>query len=71
MPSLMLIFAAVFSPIAGLMAVLITYEEYSHHYPDRARPLRLALEAGFATVVALFVLSMVASYFLQGIVAVR
>ncbi|MCL4393220.1 MAG: hypothetical protein M1482_00080 [Chloroflexi bacterium] len=71
MPFPMLVFAAIFSPIAGLIAVLITYEEFSHHYPDWKRPLRLALQAGFATVVVFFVMSMIASYFLDGIVAVR
>jgi hypothetical protein len=29
----------------GLLAFVITYDEYSRHYTDRRRPLRLALEA--------------------------
>jgi hypothetical protein len=41
-----------FSPLAGLMAFLITYQEYSHHFPDRGAALRRALEAGI--VAALF-----------------
>jgi hypothetical protein len=38
--------------LAGLMAFIVTYDEYSRHYRDRRRPLKLALEAA---VFAFFV----------------
>jgi len=41
-----------FSPLAGLIAFLITYQEYSHHFPDRGAAIRQALEVGI--VAALF-----------------
>ncbi len=31
---------------AGAMAYLISYEEYSHHFPDKKKPRQLALQTG-------------------------
>ncbi len=69
MEELTLAVAVVLSPIAGLMAAAITYEEYSHHYPDHRRPLKLAVQAGLAAFVAFMVLAFVAGFFLNAIVS--
>lgn len=34
---------AVFAPLAALAAFAIMYEQYSHHFAERKRALRLAL----------------------------
>jgi acyl-CoA reductase-like NAD-dependent aldehyde dehydrogenase len=56
-----------FTPLAAGMAFLITYAEYTHHYPDKRRVVRLAAEAAVATFVFFAVLSFVAGYFIQDI----
>ena len=46
------------APLAGLMAFLITYEEYRHHYPGDRRPaLRAGLQAGGVTFLVFFLIS--------------
>ena len=47
-----LLIGSVVGLFAGLMAFLITYEEYARHSTSRSMPLRFALEAaGFAFFV--------------------
>ena len=46
------------SPIAAAMAFLITYEEYSHHYADKKRPLQFAFEAAVYTFIIFGILSL-------------
>jgi hypothetical protein len=53
------------SPLAAAMAFLITYEEYSHHYADKKKPLRFALEAAGYTFVVFGILSFVVSLLLH------
>ncbi|MBX6771360.1 MAG: hypothetical protein IRY83_06520 [Chloroflexi bacterium] len=47
-----------FSPLAGLMAFLITYQEYSRHFPDRSVAIRRALEAGIVAAIFFGALSL-------------
>ena len=42
---------AIFSFLATLMAFMITYEEYTHHYTDKRKILKAALEVAFFTLV--------------------
>ena len=57
---LVLLIGLVFSPIAGVMAFLITYKEYEHHYPSKKEPLRLALEAGIVTFALFMIIAILA-----------
>jgi hypothetical protein len=50
----------ILSPLAGLMAFLITYEEYRRHFPDRRRAIRASLEVGVTTFLMFLVLSVIA-----------
>lgn len=50
--------------VAGLMAFLITYEEYVRHYPEKHTPLRLALEAAVFTFFVFLALSIVTGFVL-------
>jgi hypothetical protein len=54
----------VLSPVAAAMAFLIIYEEYSHHYPDKKKPLKFAFEAGIITLIIFGMLSLLASLFI-------
>jgi len=42
---------AVFSPLAALMAFLIFYDEYEHHYADKRKASKAAFEAAIFTLV--------------------
>jgi purine-cytosine permease-like protein len=42
--------AAVLSPLAAVAAFLITYREYAHHYTDKRKALKTAIEAGLFTL---------------------
>ena len=52
-----LIFGLVFSPLAALMAWLITYGEYRHHYPDRGPAIREATKVALFTLVVFLLIS--------------
>ena len=55
---------AVFSPIAALMAGLITYIEYSDHYTERGPAIREALRSGVFTLTLFLVLGLITSFIL-------
>jgi len=55
----------IFSSIAALMAFLITYGEYIHHYATKKEPLKLAFEAASFTFVVFFVLSILVAIMLN------
>jgi uncharacterized BrkB/YihY/UPF0761 family membrane protein len=50
--------AAIFSLLAAITAFLITYEEYVHHYPDKRKVLKTALEAAVFTLLFFLVLGL-------------
>ena len=59
-----LLIGMVIGLFAGLMAFLITYEEYSRHYLQRKKTLRLALEAAAFAFFVFLVLSVIAGFVL-------
>jgi hypothetical protein len=52
------------SPIAAVIAFLIIYEEYLHHYPDKKKSLKIALEAAIFTLIIFVTLSLLLSLFI-------
>ena len=56
-----------FSPIAGFMAYLITYEEYRRHFPDRGRAVRESLRTGIATFLIFVALGLIVTALLPWI----
>jgi len=60
-PKLLLIGAG-WASVGGAMTFLIMYREYIHHFPDRAQPLRISLQAAFAAFVFMFVMALLAGY---------
>ncbi|MGB7582545.1 MAG: hypothetical protein WBL85_08880 [Sedimentisphaerales bacterium] len=56
--------AAILSALAAIMAFLIIYGEYAHHYPDKRKVLKTALEAGIFTLLFFFALGLLLAIFL-------
>lgn len=54
---LSLLIGLFFAPLAGIIAFLITYEEYSHHFSDKKKPKKLAFEAGMTAFIFFLLLS--------------
>jgi hypothetical protein len=53
------------SPLAALMAFLIMFDEYSHHYTSKAEPLKLALQDAIVTLIFFIVISLLVSFVLS------
>lgn len=62
---LYLVISLVFSPFASIMAYLITYNEYIHHYPDKRKPVKLAIQAALATFAFFIMLALVTGFFIE------
>jgi len=62
--SLFLSIGIIFGFFASLMAYLIIYGEWSHHYPTKKEPRKIALEAAILTFIFFFLLSLISGYFL-------
>jgi hypothetical protein len=56
-----------FGITAGLMAFLITYNEYIKNYAFKKYPRKNAIQAGLTTFIFFLVLSILAGIFLPGI----
>jgi hypothetical protein len=54
----------VFGFIAGLMAYLITYNEYMHHYQTKKEPRMMAFEAALVAFTFFFLMSLISGYIL-------
>ncbi|MGZ5425559.1 MAG: hypothetical protein ACXW2O_11355 [Candidatus Aminicenantales bacterium] len=48
--------ALIFAPLAGVMAYIITYSEYSKHLVDKRRVRKRAMEAGLVTFLFFLVI---------------
>ena len=62
---LFLVVGLVFGVLAGMMAFLITYEEYSHHQFDRATLIRRSLETAVVAFVVILVLALAIGFFVN------
>ncbi len=58
-----LIIAVPMSIIAAVMAFIITYEEYRHHYPDKRMAIKHGVETAVITMLALIVIVLIFSFF--------
>ena len=56
---LVVLFGSVFGVLGAIMAGLITYEEYTHHFPDRAPAVRAGINTGITTLVFFVVVSVI------------
>jgi len=53
------VIGGVFSTLAALCAFMITYGEYLKHYPDKRKPLIMAVKTSLAAFAVFMVLSVV------------
>jgi small neutral amino acid transporter SnatA (MarC family) len=63
-----LVIGLVFSPLAAMCAFIITYGEYSHHYPTKKEPLKLAWEAAIFTFIVFMVFILGAGFFISNFI---
>ncbi|MHB1646794.1 MAG: hypothetical protein EVG15_08850 [Candidatus Acididesulfobacter diazotrophicus] len=63
--NLIIIVGGIFAFIASIMAYLITYDEYIHHYQSAKKPIKYALQAAIFTFVLFCILTVGAGYFLS------
>ena len=54
-----------FSSIAGLAAFLISYEEYSRHYKDKRKALRLSLKTAVFAFMVFLTLAIIIGFFID------
>jgi len=59
------IVSLLFSFLGSVMGFLITYEEYAHHYTDKKRPFRHAMQTAIFTFIVFFILTVLAVLFLM------
>lgn len=62
---------AVFALLASVMAFLISWKEYSRHFRDRKRALRLALGSAVVAFLFFVVLSVVAALAINRIMGAK
>ena len=55
----------VFGPLAGIMAFLITHEEYSHHRLPGNKDLVMSLQAGVVGFVAILIILLLAGFLMD------
>jgi len=58
-----LVIGLFFGLIGAIMAFLITYEEYSHHYADKRKSFKHAIQTAIFTFAVFLVLTLTAVYF--------
>ena len=68
MNNIVLLIGAIFSPIAALMAFIITYEEYKHHFPEFKISVKKALGISLITLLVFLVLSFLISIIINKII---
>ena len=59
--------AAILSLLAAIMAFLITYEEYKHHYPDKRQICKAALKTAAFTFVFFLVIGVLLAVILPNL----
>jgi hypothetical protein len=53
----------VFGVLAAVMAYIITFGEYPHHFPDTRMPRKLALETALVTFAVFMLLALLTGVF--------
>ena len=60
--TIVMVIGAMFGFLASILAYLILYREYQHHFADSTKPRRMALQGAVVTFLVFFVLSIVFGY---------
>ena len=64
---ILLSIGGMFGLLGAVMAALITYNEYVHHYPSKREPLRMAVKMGIFTFLFFMTLCVLLAYIFQKI----
>jgi hypothetical protein len=48
-----------FSLVAGVFIFLLSYREYSHHFPDKRKPLKMSFESALFAILFFIALSII------------
>jgi hypothetical protein len=64
MNAFLLVISSALGLLAGLIAFLITYDEYLHHFSERGTPLRYGLEAAVFAGGVFFLLTIIVEWVL-------
>jgi len=67
----LIVFTFLFGFVAGTAALLITYDEYVHHFSDKKKVLKTALSAGIIAFVFFLVLTLLFLPFLMKIITTK
>jgi hypothetical protein len=59
----------IFGSLGAIMAFVITYQEYCHHYLDKRDTFRTAMKSAVFTFVVFLVLSVFLAIFLRKIIS--
>lgn len=59
------VIGAFFGILAAILAYVILYGEYSHHFADSAKPRRMALQGAVITFLVFLILTIAFGYFAQ------
>jgi len=57
-----IVIVGTFSILAALCAFIITYGEYLKHYPDKKKPLKMAIQTALAAFLLFTLLSLVVTF---------
>jgi hypothetical protein len=66
--TVIVVISAAFALIAGLMAYLIAYEEFAHHFPDTKQPRQMAFESAVFAFTFFFGLGLILALVLPHLV---
>ncbi|HKK20887.1 MAG TPA: hypothetical protein VJ983_05385 [candidate division Zixibacteria bacterium] len=66
--TVIIVISAAFAVIAGLMAYLIAYEEYAHHFPDPKQSRQMAFESAVFAFTFFFGLGLILALMLPRLV---
>ena len=61
------VFGSLFGVLAAACAFVIAYGEYQHHFPDRLRPIRMALQTALITFLFFLAASFLLPWLLTSI----
>lgn len=62
---LTILLLVIFAPLAGIMSFVITYMEYSHHFPDKRSVFEKSKSMGIITFIVFSILTILFSLILD------
>ena len=57
-----IVIGMMFGPLAAIVAFVISYEEYRHHFHDKKKAVLLSLKSAMVTLIVVAVVTFIAGY---------